>query len=168
MATIETPFELAIEIAANAHAGMPDKQGKPYVLHPIRVMLGVESEEAQIVALLHDVVEDTDTSPDDIRDHGFGPEVIDALNLVTHQKDQTYAEYVIGCKGNEIARQVKMSDLRDNTSLSRLLLRQEKFDDDAIRMQRYFLSYRFLTDEISEDDYRRMMANLEKHKASNQ
>ena len=154
-------IEKAVEIAAKAHAGVKDKQGKPYLLHPIRVMMGVEDEAAQIVAVLHDVVEDTSVSTDDIRAEGFSQEVIDALSLVTHRKDQPYSEYVIACKQNEIARQVKLSDLRDNSNLFRLLLRPDKFDGDSSRMLRYVLSYRFLTDEITEDEYRRLMAKFE-------
>jgi hypothetical protein len=154
-------IEKAIEIAANAHAGVKDKQGKPYLFHPIRVMMGVQGEAAQIVAVLHDVVEDTSVSIDDIRVEGFSQDVIDALTLVTHQKGRRYSEYVIACKTNEIARQVKLSDLRDNGNLNRVLLRPEKFDGDSARMHRYVLSYRFLTDEISEDEYRRLMHSFE-------
>ena len=157
MATIEK----AIVIASRAHAGVKDKQGKPYILHPIRVMMGVENEATQIVAILHDVVEDTSVSMPDIRAEGFSQEVIDALTLVTHQKDQPYSEYVIACKQNEIARHVKLSDLRDNASLSRVLLRPDRFEGDSSRMHRYVLSYRFLTDEITEDEYRQLMAKFE-------
>lgn len=156
MATIEK----AVEIAAKAHAGVKDKQGQPYLLHPIRVMMGVEGEPTQIVAVLHDVVEDTDITLDDIRAEGFSDEVIEALALVTHDKDQPYTDYVIACRGNEIARQVKLSDLRDNTNLSRLLIRPDKYPSDAERVQRYLLSYRFLTDEIDEGAYRGLMAGL--------
>lgn len=155
MATIEK----ALEIAAKAHSGVKDKQGEPYILHPIRVMMGVESDRARIVGVLHDVVEDTDVSLDDIRAEGFGEDVVMALALVTHAKDQPYSDYVIACKANPIACQVKLSDLRDNSNLNRLLLRAEKFDTDAARMKKYVLSYQFLLDEISEADYRRLMAD---------
>ena len=155
---IVATLEKAIEIAAKAHAGAMDKQGKPYVLHPLRVMVGVEDHNAQIVAVLHDVVEDTLLSLEDIRAEGFSNGVIEALGLVTHQKDQSYAAYVIACKQNDIARQVKLSDLRDNAKLSRLLLRPDKFDGDSARIYRYVLSYRFLMDEIAEHEYRRLMA----------
>jgi len=154
-------IERAIEIAAKAHAGVKDKQGQPYLLHPLRVMMGVEGDEAQIVAVLHDVVEDTPISLDDIRAEDFSQQVVDGLELVTHLKEQPYSEYVIACKKNPIACQVKLSDLRDNSNLNRLLLRPEKFDGDASRMQRYVLSYRFLSNEISEDQYRELMARFE-------
>ncbi|MCC9604415.1 hypothetical protein LOC68_00810 [Blastopirellula sp. JC732] len=151
-------IEKAVAIAAQAHAGVKDKQGQPYLLHPIRVMMGVEGEAAQIVAVLHDVVEDTSFTFDDLEQEGFSDEVLAALRLVTHEKDQPYADYVIACKANPITRQVKLSDLRDNANLSRLLLRPDQFERDAERMQKYVLSYRFLTDQISEADYRRLTA----------
>ena len=157
MATLER----AIEIACNAHAGVKDKQGSPYILHPLRVMLGVEGEAAQIVAVLHDVVEDTRVTLADVRQAGFSEDVVEALALVTHKPSESYGDYVIGCQGNAIARQVKLSDLRDNTNISRMLLRPEKFDSDAARIQRYVLSYRFLTDAINEAQYRQAIAKYE-------
>jgi (p)ppGpp synthase/HD superfamily hydrolase len=152
-------IEKALEIAAKAHNGVKDKQGEPYILHPIRVMMGVDGESARIVGVLHDVVEDTEVTIDDIKAEGFSDEVLAALALVTHAADQSYADYVVACKANDIARQVKLSDLRDNSSLNRLLMRPEKFQTDAARMQKYVLSYRFLSDEVSEADYRNLMTD---------
>ena len=158
MATIEK----AVEIAAKAHAGVRDKQGQPYLYHPLRVMLGVEDEDARIVAALHDVVEDTNVTLDDLRAEGFSEPIIEALALVTHKdKSIPYSEYVILAKGNRIARQVKLSDLRDNTSLNRILLRGDKLEADGRRIQKYLLSYRFLTDQISEADYCALMARFD-------
>ena len=158
MATIEK----AIEIAAGAHAGVKDKQGQPYILHPLRVMMDVDGQTAQIVAVLHDVVEDTDHTLDDLRAAGFDQQVLDALELVTHRPGQSYSEYVIACKPNPVARQVKLADLRDNSSFTRLLMRPDRFRGDSARMHRYVLSYRYLTDELSEADYRRLMADFER------
>jgi hypothetical protein len=154
-------LEIAVEIAAKAHAGTKDKQGQPYLCHPLRVLLGVDGEDAQIVAVLHDVAEDTHVTLDDIRAQGFSESVVEALALVTHDKHTPYSAYVIRCKSNPIARQVKLSDLRDNTSLSRVLLRGDKYDADARRLQKYILAYRYLTDALSEADYRSLMAQLE-------
>jgi (p)ppGpp synthase/HD superfamily hydrolase len=155
-------LEKAIEIAARAHAGVPDKNGQPYILHPLRVMLGVEGNMARIVAVLHDVVEDTDLTFEDIAAEGFSPDVMDALKLVTHQSGQSYADYVIACQANAAARQVKLSDLRDNASLSRILLRPDRLPKDSARVMRYLLSYKFLTGEIPADEYRELMAPYEK------
>mgnify|MGYP001415505841 FL=1 len=138
--------------------GNKQQQGNPYILHPLRVMMGVKGEETRIVAVLHDVVEDTHITLDDIRAEGFSENIVEALGLVTHEDDQSYLEYVVGCRKNEIARQVKLSDLQDNSNPSRLLLRPEKFTDDIARMQRYLLSTRFLTDEMDEEEYRQLMA----------
>src|SRR4249920_2998145 len=110
MATIEK----ALQIAAKAHEGQKDKEGLPYILHPLRVMSGVEGEEAQIVAVLHDVVEDTSVTMDDLHQAGFSESILAALRCVTHRKEEPYADYVIGCKNNSIARQVKLGDLADN------------------------------------------------------
>jgi len=109
MATIEK----ALPIAAQAHEGQKDKEGLPYILHPLRVMSRVEGEEAQIVAILHDVVEDTKVTLDDLRRAGFSDAVLIAVQCVTHRKEDPYADSAVGCKNNPIARQVKLGDLAD-------------------------------------------------------
>src|SRR5205823_8876269 len=96
MATIEK----ALQIAAQAHEGQKDKEGLPYILHPLRAMLRVQGEEAQIVAVLHDVIEDTSVTADDLLRAGFGEEVVAAVLCVTHRKDESYADYVVRCKAN--------------------------------------------------------------------
>jgi (p)ppGpp synthase/HD superfamily hydrolase len=154
-------LEKAVALAARAHAGTVDKQGAPYLLHPLRVMLSVQDATAQIVGVLHDVVEDTPYSLQDLVDEGFSNEVIEALERVTHRPEQPYHEYVIGCRRNPHARQVKLADLRDNASLERVLMRPERLSADAARVQRYVLAYRFLTDQISEDQYRAASAATE-------
>lgn len=154
-------LEKAIEIASQSHAGVLDKQGEPYILHPLRVMLNVRGLSAQVVAVLHDVVEDTDVTLEDIRNAGFSEDVVTGLALVTHKREMSYADYVIGCKQNAIAQEVKLSDLRENTRLDRALMRADRFADDTSRMQRYILSYQFLKDELPEPEYRKMMAAIE-------
>jgi (p)ppGpp synthase/HD superfamily hydrolase len=156
MATLET----AIAIAARAHAGTLDKQGAPYILHPLRVMMNVKDPVARIVAVLHDVVEDTSVTFDDLRAEGFAPEVLDALKLVTHEKSTPYADYVIAAKANPIARAVKLADLDDNSERSRMMLRPDKLDRDLARVQKYLLSRRFLLDELTESDYRTALRKL--------
>jgi hypothetical protein len=154
-------LEAAIRIAAAAHDGQKDKQGLPYILHPLRVMLDVSGEQAQIVAVLHDVVEDTQVTFGDLGHEGFSEAILAALQLVTHDKATPYADYVVRCKQDPIARQVKLADLRDNSSLSRLLLRPTRLEGDSARMHRYVLSYRYLRDEIDESEYRRLMPRFE-------
>src|SRR5829696_1572337 len=100
-------IERALQIAAKAHEGQKDKEGLPYILHPLRVMMRVEGEEAQVVAVLHDVIEDTSVTAEDLRRAGFGETVLAAVLCVTHRKDnEIYADYVARCKGNETARKV--------------------------------------------------------------
>jgi hypothetical protein len=154
MATIER----ALQIAARAHEGQRDKEGLPYILHALRVMLAVQSEEAQTVAVLHDVVEDTPVTLDDLRAAGFSEAVLAAVECVTHRKGQPYADYVVRCKGNAVARSVKLADLGDNARLDRTILRPQRLTQDLDRIRRYALSYKFLTDQITEDQYRALMA----------
>jgi hypothetical protein len=154
MATIEK----ALQIAAQAHESQKDKEGLPYILHSLRVMGRVEGEEAQIVAVLHDVVEDTPVTLDDLRRAGFSEAVLAAVRCVTHQKDQPYADYVVGCKGNPTARQVKLADLADNSRLDRTILRPQRLQADLARIHRYVLSHKFLTDQITEEEYRALMS----------
>lgn len=151
-------LERAIQIAVAAHAGQRDKGGQPYVTHPLRLMARVDGDDARIVAVLHDVVEDTPTTLDDLRREGFGEAVLAAVALVTHEKGVPYADYVAGCKPDPIARQVKLADLEDNTRLDRTILRPDRAARDFARVHRYLLSFKFLTDAISEPDYRRLMA----------
>jgi hypothetical protein len=156
MATIEK----ALQIAAKAHEGQKDKDGQPYILHPLRVMHTVEGLEAQIVGVLHDVVEDTSVTLDDLRAAGFSETILAAVRCVTHDKDESYADYVVRCKGNPIGRQVKLADLGDNARLSRTILREDQLDRDLGRMCKYALAYKFLTDRLSEEEYRRRMEEV--------
>ena len=153
MATIEK----ALQIAAKAHEGQKDKEGLPYILHPLRAMMSVQGEEAQIVAVLHDVIEDTSVTADDLRRAGFSEQVVAAVLCVTYRKDESYADYVVRCKGNEVARRVKLADLADNWRLDRTILRPQRFEADVARLRKYILSYKYLTDQITEEQYRSLM-----------
>jgi (p)ppGpp synthase/HD superfamily hydrolase len=154
MATLEK----AIELAARQHAGQKDKEGQPYILHPIRVMQRVEGEEAKMVAVLHDTLEDTGLTEDDLRRAGFGEEVIRGVLAVTHRPGEHYADYVVRCKALETARRVKLADLEDNARLDRAILRHYSAGRDYTRLHRYLLSYKFLTDALTEEQYRALMA----------
>ena len=154
MATIEK----ALQIAALAHEGQLDKHGQPYILHLLRVMAAVEDAEARIVAVLHDVIEDTSVTADDLRRQGFGETILEALDRLTHRKDEPYAEYVIRCKGQEVARRVKLADLEDNSRLSRTILRPDRIEPDIERVRKYLLAYKFLTNMLTEEQYREATA----------
>jgi (p)ppGpp synthase/HD superfamily hydrolase len=154
MATLDR----AIELAARAHAGQKDKGGEPYILHPLRVMLRVHGDRAQMVAVLHDTLEDTALTKKDLREAGFADDVIAGVQAVTHEKGESYADYVVRCAAEETARQVKLADLEDNTQLVRALVRPERLARDWSRLHRYLLSYKFLTGQLTEERYRELMA----------
>lgn len=157
MATIEA----ALQIAAKAHAGQKDKDGQPYILHPLRVMHAVKGPETQIVAILHDVVEDTSVTIDDLQAAGFSQTILAGVRCVTHGKDESYADYVVRCKADPIGRQVKLADLEDNARLPRLLLRPDRLEGDLKRIRKYALAYKFLTGQLTEADYRQLMTDVE-------
>ena len=137
-------IQKAQEIATKAHMGQVDKAGKDYINHPKRVAerLLNESENVQVVAWLHDVVEDTSVTLKDL-EQIFNKEVIDALTLLTHDKSVPYMEYVEKISHNEIARKVKMSDLIDNMNLSRLDINNIT-NNELDRVEKYLKVYRFL------------------------
>ena len=133
----------AMTLAYDAHHGQTDRSGVPYIFHPARVAAGFTNEATACVAWLHDVVEDTDVSMEDIRLAGFGRVVCEALRLLTHDKSVPYMDYIRRIAENPIARAVKLADLRDNMDTSRLLV----LDDAAKkRLAKYIEAYNFLND----------------------
>jgi (p)ppGpp synthase/HD superfamily hydrolase len=109
----------AIQIAVDAHYGQVDKGGDPYILHPLRVMLSGQGEEERIVGVLHDVVEDTRYTLDELRHAGFSTPVIESLELLTRPERTTYNEYLACLVKDSLARRVKMYDLHDNLRADR-------------------------------------------------
>ena len=128
-------LERAIEIAASAHAGQVDKAGNPYILHPLRVMLSLASIEERIAGVLHDVVEDTRITLDDLRSEGFSEAVLAALESVTKRDGEDYATFVLRAAADPIGRRVKLADLADNCDLSRIASPTQK-DHDRIAKYR--------------------------------
>ena len=151
----------AINLVASHFRGITDKSGSPYVLHCIRAMMSVDSMDAKMVAVMHDIVEDTPVTIEQLRGRGFSNTVIDGVELVTHRDDVTYEDYIVAIKRNSIATEVKLADLKDNTSLNRTLYREKTSSRDCVRIQKYLLSYQFLTEVIDEASYRRQMAAIE-------
>ena len=114
-------LERAIVIAAEAHAGITDKGGAPYILHPLRMMMDLRSAEERIVAVLHDVCEDCPGwTFERLRGEGFSEEILAALDSVTKREGETYEEFALRAAVNPIGRRVKLADLRDNSDLSRI------------------------------------------------
>ena len=125
---------MALKLCFAAHKDQQDKSGMPYVFHPFHLAEQMQTEETTIVALLHDVVEDTDYTLEDLAAMGFDPVVIEALTLLTHDENVPYMDYVRTIKDNPVAKAVKLADLQHNSDLSRLdtvdekaLARREKY-----------------------------------------
>ena len=136
-------LERAIQIAVEAHAGVKDKGGKAYILHPISVMMRCETDEEKIVAILHDVVEDTDWTFGALREEGFTDTIIEALKTVTkHSDDEDYDEFIQRSSKNEIGRKVKIADLRENLDVTRI---GELTDKDIERINKYKRALSVLT-----------------------
>ena len=113
-------LDRAIQIAVKAHAGQTRKDGTPYILHPIRVMMRQSGLTAMIVAVLHDVVEESDITLDDLKREGFSRDIITALRLLTRRKGVSYRDYISAIATNPLARAVKLADLEDNMNLDEL------------------------------------------------
>jgi (p)ppGpp synthase/HD superfamily hydrolase len=133
----------AIRLALDAHRGQKDRYGAAYVLHPLRMMNRLTAEPDRIAAVLHDVVEDTATTVDDLRRLGFGEEIITAVDCLTKRRGEHYDTYIERCKVNPIARRVKLADLEDNLDLRRL---DEVRPQDLERLNRYLKAWRYLNE----------------------
>ena len=138
MATLER----AIEIAVEAHKGQKDKAGNPYILHPLRLMFQMKTDNERMAAVLHDVVEDSDWTLDDLRKENFDNEVIDAVNLLTRDDNDSYEEFVQKAASNPISKAVKSADITDNLDLSRISKMTEK---DVDRVKKYQRVLKILT-----------------------
>lgn len=136
-------------IVTNAHAGQFDKGGNPYILHPLKVMhyLKTEDEELMCIALGHDVIEDTKVTYKDLREAGISERVICGIAALTKMPGLTYEEYKEGVFANEDAMRVKMADLRHNTDIRRLKGVTEK---DIARMAKYQMFYLELQARLGE------------------
>lgn len=132
----------AFQIAMKAHEGQTDKAGMPYILHPLTVAAEQETEDAFIAGLLHDVVEDSNYTFDDLRRAGIAEHIVEALTLLTHDKDIDYLAYVAKLKSSPIAASVKLADLRHNSDLARL---PEVNAKDIERAEKYRLAIGCLT-----------------------
>ena len=133
----------AMEIAWSAHREQKDKGGNPYIQHPLTVASKQDTENGMIVALLHDVVEDSAYTIDDLKEIGFSAEVCEAVDLLTHKRGENYSEYIQKIKMNELARKVKIQDLTHNMDTTRLGTLTEK---DRERMQKYKAAFAILAE----------------------
>lgn len=132
----------AVALAAEQHRNATDKGGAPYILHPLRVMLSMTTDEARRVAVLHDVLEDTDMSPDELRRRGYPEREVTAIVALTKRPGEDYAKFIERVLLDPLAKAVKRADLLDNMDLRRLAA----FGDaDAERMARYLAAWKRLS-----------------------
>lgn len=125
----------AVSVACACHFGQRDKGGSAYILHPLRVMMQMENEQAMIVAALHDTVEDAiNWSVDMVRDQ-FGDRVAAAVDALTKRDGEAYDDYLARVKADDLATKVKLADLKDNSDLSRL--GRDPTDEDRKRLDKY-------------------------------
>lgn len=124
----------ALNIAYNAHNGQLDKGGMPYIFHPFYIAMHMDTEEEIITALLHDVLEDTDITLDDLKKEGFGENILCALSLLCHDEKDEYMDYIKKIKNNPLARKVKLVDLANNSMLERIDTPSQK---DYLRIEKY-------------------------------
>lgn len=134
-------IEDAIAIAANAHKGQTDKAGNSYILHPLRMMMQMKSETAMIAAVLHDVVEDTAWTLEELREKGFSNEVLEAVECLTNRTGENYGEFIERVQENKIAREVKIADLEDNMNIRRIDQLKPK---DLERLEKYHKYWKIL------------------------
>jgi len=139
-----TLLEKALLLAVQAHLGQTDKAGQPYVFHPLRLMMTLETEDEKLAALLHDVVEDSAITLDDLRQEGFPEMVVQAVDALTRRKpEESYEAFVARAARHPVARRVKLADLRDNMDITRLA---ELAPRDMERLARYRRAWRRLQD----------------------
>lgn len=129
-----TLLEQAITLAIERHTGQTQKNGDPYVLHPLHLMCQMHTETERIVAVLHDVVEDTDTTLAELEEMGFSDSVLAALTLLTHDPAVSYDAYIEAIRPNPLARRIKLADLRHNMDILRL---ENITDRDVRRLRKY-------------------------------
>jgi (p)ppGpp synthase/HD superfamily hydrolase len=128
----------AIALAAAAHEHQRDRSGKPYILHPLRIMAGMETEEEMTVAMLHDLVEDTTWTLDELRAEGFSEAVVQAVDCLTKREDEQYSSLINRAKQSPLAVRVKLGDLEDNMNTTRL----DTFtEEDAERLKKYHAAW---------------------------
>ncbi|MEY4590542.1 MAG: hypothetical protein RL497_2618 [Pseudomonadota bacterium] len=113
-------LEKALGIALIAHAGQKDKAGAPYILHPLRLMMAASDPDAQVAALLHDVLEDSDLTVDDLKQAGIPEHITTTVEILTRQLDETYGEFIERIACDELACRIKILDIQDNLNLQRL------------------------------------------------
>lgn len=138
-------LQRAIEIAVEAHKDQKDKADMPYILHPLRLMFQMKTDNEKIAAVLHDVVEDSNWTVVDLKKENFNNEVIEAVNLLTRDDNDSYDEFIKKAASSPLSKAVKIADIKDNMDLNRISNLTEK---DLSRIKKYHRVLKLLTDEI--------------------
>ena len=146
-ALMELPlFERALTLASVRHAGQKDKGGAPYVMHVIRVMMGVNSSDEKLAALLHDLLEDTETTEKELLEYGFAPHTVELVKLLSRAENEDYMDYIRRLSVEKSAVLIKLSDLKDNKDRTR---QKEKLDkEDIERLKKYHRAEEFLLEVL--------------------
>lgn len=146
MATLER----AIALAATYHAGQQQRNGQPYILHPLHVMQRVHGMSAKMVAVLHDAIEDTDLTLAMLKREGFDEAILQAIDLLTRKGRQPYDEYLAGLVGNTLALTVKIEDVRHNLDSSRI---DQLSDHDVMNLRKYHAALKWLEQKASHEQH---------------
>lgn len=134
-------IDKAIAIASQAHMGQKDKAGKPYILHPLRLMNQFDQEVEMIVAVLHDVIEDSEVTSDDLKNYGFSDAIVNAVECLSRKVNENYEDFINRVSLNELAKKIKIADIKDNLDVTRLSELSEK---DLKRLKKYHGALKFL------------------------
>ncbi|MEW5511999.1 GTP pyrophosphokinase [Pseudomonas asiatica] len=138
--------EVALQRALTAYAGKVDKGGKPYILHPLRLMARLDDPISQCVALLHDVIEDSDTTAEDLRADGFPESVVTAVDVLTRRRGENYQAFIERVRVHPLASKVKLLDIEDNLNLLRI---NEVTENDLQRVAKYHRAWMLLNSHES-------------------
>ena len=139
-------IETSLGIAVKAYRGKVDKAGKEYILHPLRVMSKMTTDYEQATAILHDVIDDSDFTKEDLSKAGIPPEVVEAVVCISKKKGESYEDYIKRVAQNKIARKVKIADIEDNIDVLRL---DTIIDEDLKRIKKYHTAHKYLTSSPS-------------------
>jgi (p)ppGpp synthase/HD superfamily hydrolase len=139
----------AVAIAADAHKDQVDKYGAPYILHPLRVMMRMGTEEAMMAAVLHDVVEDSAWTLEGLKAEGFSEAVLEAVDRLTKRGGESYEVFIERAMGSPLARLVKLADLEDNMDPKRI---RELSERDWERLKKYHRAWEAIRCRNRADD----------------
>jgi (p)ppGpp synthase/HD superfamily hydrolase len=138
-------IETSLTIALRAYAGKVDKAGREYILHPLRVMAKMKTDEEMSAALLHDVLEDSEITAEQLLAEGIPTQVVEAVQYLSKHENEDYQDFVARLKKNELAAKVKLADIEDNIDVLRL---NSLGENDLARIKKYHSAWRFLMEEL--------------------